>query len=120
MGQQFLDPLYGRINPDAAVQPLIFSSEFQRLRYVRLCNINSLYLTGASEPKRFEHCIGVYHLARQWSARVDLSEREARVFCAAALLHDLQTGPFGHSFQYVLEDNEFEHVLERVPERACL
>lgn len=112
MGQQFLDPLYGRINPDAGVQPLIFSSEFQRLRYVRLCNINSLYLTGASEPKRFEHCIGVYHLARLWSNRVGLSQSEARILCAAALLHDLQTGPFGHSFQYVLEDNAFGQQFE--------
>ena len=26
----------------------------------------------------------------------------------AAVLHDMQTGPFGHSMQYVLEDNELE------------
>ena len=31
---------------------------------------------------------------------------------AAALLHDIQTGPFGHSFQYVMEDNPFEQRFE--------
>lgn len=104
--QAFLDPLYGHVRIAPEDKPLVFSPEFQRLRYVRLCNINSLYLTGASEPKRFEHCIGVYHLARRWAAARGLLPQHARVLCTAALLHDLQTGPFGHSFQYVLEDND--------------
>jgi HD superfamily phosphohydrolase len=79
---------------------------------VRLCNINSLYLTGASEPKRFEHCLGVYHLADVWLRGRGLTERESGVLRAAALLHDLFTGPFGHSFQYVMEDNPFEQRFE--------
>ena len=79
---------------------------------MRLCNINSLYLTGASEPKRFEHCLGVYHLANLWTQSRPLSSRRKQVVRAAALLHDLQTGPFGHSFQYVMEDNPFEQRFE--------
>lgn len=110
--QKFLDPLYGPIAINEAGRALVFSPEFQRLRYVRLCNINSLYLTGASEPKRFEHCIGVYHLADVWANSRSLSGRDAAVVKAAALLHDLMTGPFGHSFQYVLEDNPFEQKFE--------
>lgn len=110
--QRFLDPLYGPIRMDDAARALAFSPEFQRLRYVRLCNINSLYLTGASEPKRFEHCIGVYHLADVWAESRGLSSHDAAVLKAAALLHDLMTGPFGHSFQYVLEDNTFEQKFE--------
>ncbi|WP_192876308.1 HD domain-containing protein [Rhizorhabdus dicambivorans] len=90
----------------------MFSPEFQRLRYVRLCNINSLYLTGASEPKRFEHCLGVYHLADVWARERSLTLRETSIVRAAALLHDLLTGPFGHSFQYVMEDNPFEQRFE--------
>lgn len=79
---------------------------------MRLCNINSLYLTGASEPKRFEHCIGVYHLADLWSRSRRLSARDTRVVRAAALLHDMFTGPFGHTFQYVVEDNPFRERFE--------
>jgi HD superfamily phosphohydrolase len=90
----------------------VFSPEFQRLRYVRLCNINSLYLTGASEPKRFEHCLGVYHLSNLWIKTRHISARQVFIVRAAALLHDLFTGPFGHSFQYVMEDNPFEQQFE--------
>ena len=79
---------------------------------MRMCNINSLYLTGASEPKRFEHCIGVYHLADLWTRSRDLPTRDADVVRAAALLHDMLTGPFGHSFQYVMEDNPYEQRFE--------
>lgn len=112
ISQRFLDPLYGAIAVDARIEPLVFSPEFQRLRYVRLCNINSLFLTGASEPKRFEHCLGVYHLAQLWSGARSLSSRDRAVLGAAALLHDLLTGPFGHSFQYVMEDNPFDVRFE--------
>ena len=110
--QKFLDPLYGPISMDDRCRALAFSPEFQRLRYVRLCNINSLYLTGASEPKRFEHCIGVYHLADVWTRSRSLVPRDADVVRASALLHDMLTGPFGHSFQYVMEDNPFEQRFE--------
>ena len=79
---------------------------------MRLCNINSLYLTGASEPKRFEHCLGVYHLADEWARARPISRRDADVVRAAALLHDMLTGPFGHSFQYVMEDNPYQQRFE--------
>ncbi len=111
-GQRFLDPLYGPMEVHPRDRPLVFSAEFQRLRAVRLCNINSLFITGASEPKRFEHCIGVYHLADLWAQSRGLAERDARILRSAALVHDLQTGPFGHSFQYVLEDNPFDQPFE--------
>jgi len=109
---RFLDPLYRIIEIAEVDSGLVRSPEFQRLRYVRLCNINSLYLTGASEPARFEHCIGVYHLADIWSSEHLTSPVEKRIIRRAALLHDLKTGPFGHSFQYVLEDNAFDEKFE--------
>ncbi len=85
---------------------LISLPEVQRLRYVRMCNINSLLVTGASEISRFEHTIGVMHLAKHWVYSHALPESEGKDLIAAAVLHDMQTGPFGHSMQYVLEDNE--------------
>ncbi len=41
-----------------------------------------------------------------------MPRRQADIVRAAALLHDIQTGPFGHSFQYVMEDNPFEQRFE--------
>lgn len=99
------DPLYGRIDFSDFEYSLLLLPEIQRLRYVRMCNINSMLVTGASEISRFEHIIGVMHLAKQWAKCQKLPESESRDLVAAAALHDMQTGPFGHSMQYVLEDS---------------
>ncbi|MHC8345920.1 HD domain-containing protein [Pseudomonas sp. RT6P73] len=102
------DPLYGRIEMSDFEFGLLNLAEVQRLRYVRMCNINSMLITGASEISRFEHIIGVMYLAKQWVLSHGVPESEGKDFVAAAILHDMQTGPFGHSMQYVLEDNELD------------
>ena len=105
--RRFFDPLYGEMYLSEKEYSLVMSPEIQRLRYVRLCNINSLLITGASEISRFEHVVGVLRLAKEWvGCQVNITSKEAEVFTSAALLHDFQTGPFGHSLQYVFEDNE--------------
>jgi HD superfamily phosphohydrolase len=73
-----------------------------------MCNINSLLVTGASEISRFEHTIGVLRLTQEWIKYHSVSDEDANDLAAAALLHDMQTGPFGHSLQYVLEENEVD------------
>lgn len=102
------DPLYGRINLSKYEFDLLSLPEVQRLRNVRMCNINSMLVTGASEISRFEHTIGVLRLAQEWIRHHPVSEYDGKQLCAAAVLHDMQTGPFGHSLQYVLEDNSIE------------
>lgn len=102
------DPLYGRIDFTDFEYGLLRLSEVQRLRYVRMCNINSLLVAGASEISRFEHTIGVLHLTKRWCEVHSIASSVARDIIAAAVLHDMQTGPFGHSMQYVLEDNELD------------
>ncbi len=102
------DPLYGRIEIDDFEFDLISLPEVQRLRYVRMCNINSLLVAGASEISRFEHTLGVMHLAKLWVRTNGLPESQGKDIVAAAVLHDMQTGPFGHSMQYVFEDNEMD------------
>ena len=98
------DPLYGRTQLSEFESKLLTLPEVQRLRYIRMCNINSLLITGASEISRFEHSLGVLRLAQEWAIANKLDQRSKEDLLAAAILHDVQTGPFGHSFQYVLED----------------
>lgn len=102
------DPLYGRIDLSKYEYKLISLPEVQRLRGIRMCNINSLLVTGASEISRFEHTIGVLRLTQEWIRFRSISDADANDLIAAALLHDMQTGPFGHSLQYVLEENEVD------------
>lgn len=105
---RFFDPLYGRTDFSRFEWDIITSPEVQRLRYIRMCNINSLLISGASEISRFEHVLGVMRLAQEWTAANNILGIESEVVHAAALLHDFQTGPFGHSMEYILSDNSFE------------
>lgn len=102
------DPLYGRVDFSKFEFDLISLPEVQRLRNVRMCNINSLLVTGASEISRFEHTIGVLRLTQEWIRVHQVVPQDAYDLTAAAVLHDMQTGPFGHSLQYVLEDNDVD------------
>ena len=114
MYDRIWDPLYGRTKLTEFEARLIALPEIQRLRYIRMCNINSLLVTGASEISRFEHTLGVLRLAQEWARANNLDRMVRDDLLAAAILHDVQTGPYGHSFQYVLEDScregdEFSH-----------
>ena len=106
--KRFWDPLYGRTELSPFEYAIICTPEVQRLRYIRMCNINSMLVTGASEISRFEHSLGVLRLTQEWidTHSSKIRNSDAVAFRAAALLHDMQTGPFGHSFQYILEDNK--------------
>ena len=106
-----MDVLYGRIRLPGYVWRVLPSPELQRLREVRLCNINSLCLTGGANINRYEHAIGTAYLAleclKNWPALVP-PETQQRIVLAA-LLHDINSGAFGHSVQYVIDSAGFEH-----------
>jgi len=102
------DPLYGLIEFSKEEFSLILTPEVQRLRYLRMCNINSLLVTGASEISRFEHILGVLKLVQVWASNNHLSKDDLYALKAAAILHDILTAPFGHSLQYVFQDNQIE------------
>lgn len=106
-----LDPLYGVIHPPPYVWELMLTPELQRLREIRMCNVNSLCITGASAVTRYEHVVGTAHLAERcllsWPGV--LPPDATRRIILAALLHDLKTAPFGHSVEYLLAGVGFSH-----------
>ena len=108
MRNRFLDPLYGVVPATEFEMRLLLAPEVQRLRYVRMCNINSMLISGASEISRFEHIVGVFHLAQLWTRQNSLQPHQCKLLHAAAILHDLLTGPFGHSLEYIFDDNKVE------------
>lgn len=107
------DPLYGVCYFPDFVWDVIPSPELQRLREVRLCNINSFCLTGAANINRYEHAIGTCNLAQEclesWSVLSAVSTREREHFLLAALLHDIASAAFGHSVEYVESQVGFDH-----------
>jgi HD superfamily phosphohydrolase len=107
------DPLWNTIRLDAEAVRIIDTPTFQRLRYVRQLGLAYLVYPGANHT-RFDHALGVYHLARR--ALAILAERgeleavdpmECRLVPYAALLHDIGHYPFSHALE--------ELDAERVP-----
>jgi HD superfamily phosphohydrolase len=87
---------------------------FQRLRRVRQLAMTHLVYPGALHT-RFEHSIGVRHIARRLSESLDLSADEQTVVQAAALLHDIGHGVYSHvSEQVIVELSGAEGVHEAV------
>ncbi|MBW3628095.1 MAG: HD domain-containing protein [Gemmatimonadetes bacterium] len=99
------DPLWNTIRLDGTARRIIDTPEFQRLRQVRQLGLTYLVYPGATHA-RFDHALGVYHLARQAVAllaergeldRVD--SEECRLLPYAALLHDIGHYPFSHALE---------------------
>lgn len=107
------DPLYGPIYLPDFIWSIIPCPELQRLREVRLCNINSFCLTGGANINRYEHSIGTCYLAQEclnfWPLLNPVDEKEQELFLLAALLHDVSSAVFGHSLQYIESRYGFEH-----------
>jgi HD superfamily phosphohydrolase len=99
------DALYDRIGLTHDDLALIDTPEFQRLDRIQQLGFVSRIWPGAKHT-RFEHSLGVMHLARR--AAVRLSQRPAgawitlddiRTISAAALLHDIGHYPFSHAIE---------------------
>ncbi|MEY3173065.1 MAG: hypothetical protein RLZZ436_978 [Planctomycetota bacterium] len=88
------------------VRALVDTPEFQRLRHVTQLALASRVYPGATHT-RFEHALGVYHNALHylWQLGRDpgfvsiVSEHDAEVLIAAALLHDIGHWPFCHPIE---------------------
>lgn len=111
--QYIYDVLYDKIQLPDYLWKIIITPEVQRLREVRLCNINSLCMTGGANVNRFEHSIGTAYLASVFVKCNSkyINEETQRNIVRAALLHDIRSAPFGHSVQYVLDLYGYKHEI---------
>ncbi|MGP8256477.1 MAG: HD domain-containing protein [Methanoregula sp.] len=87
--------------------------EVQRLRDIRLSNVNSLFLTGIANISRFEHSLGMAILADRLSNRLKLGDIEKHYLIAASMLHDAATPPFGHTVEYIFQQTAPDYSHDR-------
>lgn len=88
------------------VRAIVDTPQFQRLRSVTQLALASQVYPGANHT-RFEHALGVYHnsllylrqLARDPRFTELISDHDAEVLIAAALLHDIGHWPFCHPIE---------------------
>ncbi|XP_029912102.1 deoxynucleoside triphosphate triphosphohydrolase SAMHD1-like isoform X1 [Myripristis murdjan] len=107
-GQQpmkvFNDPIHGHMEIHPLLVKFIDTPQFQRLRNIKQLGAAYYVYPGASH-NRFEHSIGVAHLAGQFlqalrDRQPDLDITDEDILCVqiAGLCHDLGHGPFSHLF----------------------
>ncbi|KAJ8259441.1 hypothetical protein GJAV_G00169300 [Gymnothorax javanicus] len=136
----FNDPIHGSIELHPYLVRIIDTPQFQRLRYIR--QMGSVYFVypGASH-NRFEHSIGVAHLAgelvqalnKQYRMTTDpkptekffglrdnedlITEEDGLCVQIAALCHDLGHGPFSHMFDDQFLPRVADIITEKLEKR---
>lgn len=94
------DPIHDYIELDDLALALIETPQVQRLRRIRQLGFSNLVYPGANHT-RFEHSLGVYHLAKHLVKQVD--EQQRNELLVSALLHDIGHGPFSHATEDLIK-----------------
>jgi uncharacterized protein len=103
MTADVFDPLYGAVSFEPPLGDLCWTPLVQRLRQVRLSNIDSIDLPGIAGISRYEHSLGAAHLARSVGFFSSLSREQRLALAGSALLHDWAITAFGHLFEEALQ-----------------
>lgn len=98
----FRDPLYGFIGLTHKELELLSIPAVQRLRRIKQLGNTHLVYPSACHS-RFEHTLGVLHIANRMAEKLGLNDSEIEIVRYAALLHDIGHGPLSHNFETVLE-----------------
>lgn len=102
------DPLYGYIELNDAEQKIVDSSEMQRLRRIRQLGLSNLVYPGGTHT-RFQHSLGVMHLAGKFAESLNLQGERKQELRMAGLMHDSGHGPFSHASEVVAEQKGVSH-----------
>jgi len=96
------DPVHGFVHLTEAEVKLLDSRPLQRLRGIRQLAFANLVYPGALHT-RFDHSIGVTHVAASLADALELKTEDAELVRLAAILHDIGHGPFSHVSELALE-----------------
>mmetsp|Transcript_11117 Transcript_11117/g.46424 ORF Transcript_11117/g.46424 Transcript_11117/m.46424 type:complete len:476 (-) Transcript_11117:2069-3496(-) len=119
------DPIYGHIEMDEYLVNVIDTDHFQRLHDCKQLGMSDRVFPGATHT-RFEHSIGVAHLAGKQvthlfhKQRGEIFESEEdykskkKIVELAGLVHDLGHGPLGHVFDLAFLRNALSESVQSI------
>jgi hypothetical protein len=102
INRRIRDPVHGFVALTKEEVELLDTPALQRLRGIRQLAMASLIYPGAVHT-RFDHTLGVLHVAHMMCERLEIEERYSPTIRLAALLHDVGHGPFSHVSESVLK-----------------
>ncbi|SEO68526.1 hypothetical protein SAMN04487948_104170 [Halogranum amylolyticum] len=92
------DSVHDHIEVEGVAAALLDTREVQRLRHIKQLGTVQLVYPSANHT-RFEHSLGVYHLANRALSHLGIEGSLAERLRAAALLHDVGHGPYSHNIE---------------------
>jgi hypothetical protein len=95
------DSVHDHIEVEGVAAALLDTPVVQRLRRITQLGTVS-YVYPSANHTRFEHSLGVYHLACQALDGLGVHGQQAERVRAAALLHDVGHSPFSHNIETVI------------------
>ena len=125
MNKIIFDVIHGFIEIDEISLKIIDTPEFQRLRNIKQLGVVNLVFPSANHS-RFEHSIGVYHLAGELinnlmnnQPELKITYRECLLIKIAGLCHDLGHGPFSHLLDNIIL-KDVDSIYKDHENRSCL
>ena len=94
------DSVHDHIQVEGVAAALLDTEPVQRLRHIKQLGTVHLVYPSANHT-RFEHSLGVYHLADRALSHLGIDGVQAERVRAAALLHDVGHGPYSHNVEDV-------------------
>ncbi|RLM57233.1 HD domain-containing protein [Halobellus sp. Atlit-31R] len=94
------DSVHDHIEVGGVAAALLDTEPVQRLRHIKQLGTVQLVYPSANHT-RFEHSLGVYHLADRALDHLGIDGIQAERLRAAALLHDVGHGPYSHNVEDV-------------------
>jgi len=95
------DSVHDHIEVEGVAADLLDTPPVQRLRRIKQLGTVALVYPSANHT-RFEHSLGVYHLADRALGHLDIAGERAERVRAAAILHDVGHSPFSHNVEGVV------------------
>ncbi|GGL52761.1 HD domain-containing protein [Halocalculus aciditolerans] len=95
------DSVHDHITVDGVAADLLDTPPIQRLRRIKQLGTVS-YVYPSANHTRFEHSLGVYHLACEALDHLGIDGARAERTRAAAILHDIGHGPYSHNVESLL------------------
>jgi len=102
------DPIHGTISLNELELEILDTAYMQRLRHIKQNGLCYL-IYPAMNSTRFEHSLGVMHLAGLMADHLGLDEDDRKKLRVAALLHDIGHCAFSHTSDDILSKRGYSH-----------